>query len=76
MDTAGDAGAAVGGGRLHNDDNFTCLQHKNCCQVAEDKDEKKKEHYLCLEETSYLNSKTGRYTMKYYTRQSSLRNSY
>lgn len=41
MDTAGDAGAAVGGGRLHNDDNFTCLQHKNCCQVAEDKDEKK-----------------------------------
>lgn len=40
VDTAGDAGAVVRGGR-HDDDNFTCLRHKNCCQVAEDKDEKK-----------------------------------
>lgn len=36
------AGAAVGGGTLRNDDNFTCLQHENCCQTAEDKNEKKK----------------------------------
>lgn len=58
--------------KLYEDNQFCPRQQTD----KKGKDEKKKEHYLFLEEASYLNSKTGRYTMKYYTRQGSLRNSY
>lgn len=39
MDTTGDgdSGAVVEGGSLLNNDNLTCLQHKNRWQEAEDK---------------------------------------
>lgn len=54
--------------KLH-EDNKLCPRQKI---DTKGKDDKNKEHYICLGETSYLHSKT----MKYYTRQDSLRNSY